>query len=80
MWVLILFGIMAILLFHEKAERKKEEKDYNNGICPKCGRYMSTITDEWGNEIGFGCPKCGHRTSDRYIGSEILRYRNKNNK
>lgn len=80
MWALILFGIMAILLFHEKAERKKEEKDYNNGICPKCGAWMCTLEDNWGNTTGFGCKKCGHRTSDRYIGSDMAHYRNKNNK
>lgn len=77
MWgFLILFASIFICVLNEKAKDKKEEKEYNNGYCPKCGKYMSTIPDQWGNSIGFGCTNCGHRTSDRYIGSE---YR-KNNK
>lgn len=78
MWgFLILFGLLAIGLFYEKAEGKAEEKAYNNGYCSKCGEYMSTIHDQWGNSIGFGCSNCGHRTSDRYIGSEFQHLRKK---
>ena len=73
MGFLWLFAILIIALLHEKRKEKKEERDYNNGYCPKCGKFMSTIYDQWGNEIGFGCPNCGHRTSDRYIGSEYRR-------
>lgn len=53
-----------------KANDKAEEKAYNNGYCPKCGKRMRTLEDDWGNTTGFGCV-CGHRTSDRYIGSDI---------
>lgn len=78
-WLLVVFFVIFIIaLLHEKAEDKAEEKAYNNGYCPKCGKFMSTIHDEWGNSLGFGCTNCGHRTSDRYIGSEILRYRKEN--
>lgn len=73
--MLIFFGIFIIVLLYDHAKNKKEERDYNNGYCPKCGKYMTTFIDEWGNDIGFGCSNCGHRTSDRYIGSEILRQR-----
>lgn len=72
MWgFLILFGLLAIGLFYEKAEDKAEEKAYNNGICPRCGQHMRTLCDNWGNTTGFGCAKCGYKASDRYIGSEM---------
>lgn len=72
MWgFLILFVLLAIGLFYEKAEDKAEEKAYNNGICPKCGQHMRTLCDNWGNTTGFGCAKCGYKASDRYIGSEM---------
>lgn len=72
MWgVLILFGLLVIGLLHEKAQDKAEERAYNNGYCPKCGKRMTSLCDEWGNTTGFGCTKCGHRASDRYIGSEF---------
>lgn len=72
MWgFLILFGLLAIGLFYEKAEDKAEKKAYNNGICPRCGQHMRTLCDNWGNTTGFGCAKCGYKASDRYIGSEM---------
>lgn len=72
MWgFLILFGLLAIGLFYEKAEDKAEEKAYNNGICPRCGQHMRTLCDNWGNTTGFGCAKCGYKASDRYTGSEM---------
>ena len=55
MRLLILFVIFAIALLHEKAKGKVEEREYNNGICPKCGKRMRTLEDNWGNTIGFGC-------------------------
>ena len=42
----------------------------DNYICPKCGKRMWTITDEYGNDKEFGCTHCGHRTDRRYIGSD----------
>lgn len=68
--MLIVFIIFVMFLLHDKSERRDEEKAYNNGYCPKCGKRMRTLEDDWGNTIGFGCV-CGHRTSDRYIGSDI---------
>lgn len=68
--MLIVFIIFVMFLLHDKSERRDEEKAYNNGICPKCGKRMRTLEDDWGNTTGFGCI-CGHRTSDRYIGSDL---------
>lgn len=68
--MLIVFIIFVMFLLHDKSERRDEEKAYNNGYCPKCGKRMRTLEDDWGNTTGFGCV-CGHRTSDRYIGSDI---------
>ena len=70
-WLLVVFFVIFIIaLLQEKANDKAEEKAYNNGYCPKCGKRMRTLEDDWGNTTGFGCV-CGHRTSDRYIGSDI---------
>lgn len=70
-WLLVVFFVIFIIaLLQEKANDKAEEKSYNNGICPKCGKRMRTLEDDWGNTTGFGCI-CGHRTSDRYIGSDL---------
>ena len=72
MWgFLILFALLIYALLNEKAKDNREVKEYNNGICPKCGKRMSTLIDEWGNDIGFGCTNCSHRASDRYIGSDF---------
>lgn len=68
--MLIVFIIFVMFLLHDKSERRDEEKAYNNGYCPKCGKRMRTLEDDWGNTTGFGCV-CGHRTSDRYIGSDL---------
>lgn len=68
--MLIVFIILLMFLLHDKSERRDEEKAYNNGYCPKCGKRMRTLEDDWGNTTGFGCV-CVHRTSDRYIGSDI---------
>ena len=73
------FAVVIIGCLIDKAEDNKELKAYNNGKCPKCGRYMHTIPDEYGNSIGFGCTNCGYKAPDRFIGSETSRYR-KNNK
>lgn len=68
--MLIVFIIFVMFLLHEKSKERDEEKAYNNGFCPKCGKRMRTLEDDWGNTTGFGCT-CGHRTSDRYIGSDL---------
>lgn len=70
MGFLLLFAALAIALLYEKTENKQKEKAYNDGICPKCGKRMWTITDEYGNDKEFGCTHCGHRTDRRYIGSD----------
>ena len=75
--MLIVFIIFVIFLLHDKSERSSEEKAYNNGICPKCGRRMGTINDSWGNDIGFGCANCGYKAPNKYIGSDYDHLRKK---
>lgn len=67
---LVFFAIFAFLLLHEKAKERDEENAYNKGYCPRCGRRMWTINDDWGNDIGFGCTNCGYRAPNKYIGSD----------
>jgi tRNA(Ile2) C34 agmatinyltransferase TiaS len=77
-WLLVVFFVIFIIaLLKEKANDKAEEKSYNNGICPKCGRRMGTINDSWGNDIGFGCANCGYKAPNKYIGSDYDHLRKK---
>lgn len=73
------FAIVIIGCLIDKAEDNRDWRAYNNGKCPKCGNPMMTLPNEYGDCVAFGCPKCGYKAPDRFIGSETLRYR-KNNK
>lgn len=53
----IITGILfAIVLIWAAAEQFRIKKQWNNGICPKCGHPMDIL----GHGTSFRCPACGH--------------------
>lgn len=56
--ILVLGVVISIITMY------KEEKAYNNGICPKCGKKLkSEFTDSQGN-VEYKC-ECGYRCNVR---------------
>lgn len=53
----IITGILfAIIFVWSAAEQFRIKKQWNNGICPKCGHPMDIL----GHGVSFRCPACGH--------------------
>lgn len=64
--ILIGFLILAFLLLvvGTLAEKKHDEKIYNNGVCTECGgNYIfsgTTHIKNSDNDYYYTCDKCGH--------------------
>lgn len=39
-----------------------EKRDYNNGICPKCGTKLTHFDNDSQGGRGYTCRKCGYTT------------------
>ena len=53
--VVVLIVICIIGIFSEK-------KDYNNGICPKCGQKLHHFDNDSQGGRGYICDKCNYTT------------------
>lgn len=46
---------------------RTERKNWNGGVCPKCGKELKhTNTDAHGCEL-WECPECGHSVCVSYL-------------
>ena len=47
--------------------RYSEKKNYNNGICPKCGtKYKESKAIQLSGERDYYCPNCGNYITVSY--------------
>ena len=40
----------------------REKKDFNNGICPRCGKPLRHFDDDSQGGQGWYCDNCGYHT------------------
>lgn len=52
--VFVTWMISSIIIF-----RKQEKKEWNNGICRKCGGTLEHFDNDSQGSIGICCNKCG---------------------
>lgn len=57
----ILIGLLVILavVFGMVITRNNEKKEYNNGICTKCGNKLRLFDKDSQGGRGYQCEKCG---------------------
>ena len=68
---IILVGILILVLIicfvGIFMQRQNEKRDYNNGICPKCGgKYEHSKALQLSGERDYVCNKCGHSITVSY--------------
>jgi predicted RNA-binding Zn-ribbon protein involved in translation (DUF1610 family) len=59
--LILLFIVLMIWLISEKLDLLRENKRFNNGICPNCGEYLK-LDKENSTQFQrvYTCPKCNH--------------------
>ena len=60
--VLIAFAVMLILLLSLSCyiAYRLEKKDFNNGICPKCGKPLKHFDSTFCGDQGWICDDCDY--------------------
>ena len=59
----ILMTIMVIVFISMGIfTRMREKKDFNGGICPRCGSRLKNFDMASDGSRGYDCPKCGYTT------------------
>ena len=60
--IYFLLGVLVILFLLPLVAIHDEKKDFNNGICPRCGHKLHLFdTDSQGGR-GYCCHKCPYFT------------------
>jgi predicted RNA-binding Zn-ribbon protein involved in translation (DUF1610 family) len=54
--------MIAVLMLLIMIARWNEAKDYNHGICPKCGNKLQFVDEDSQGGRGYVCRKCGYVT------------------
>jgi len=57
--LLIGLVLLALLAFGMNIARNNEKKEYNDGICPKCGGKFELFDYDSQGGRGYRCSKCG---------------------
>jgi len=52
--------IILILIFGAVIVRHIEYKEYNNGICTKCGGHLRSFDMDSQGGTGWNCIRCGY--------------------
>lgn len=58
MMTIIAFAIIALLIFGCVYACYTERKDFNNGICRKCGSKLRHFDNDSSGARGYTCDKC----------------------
>lgn len=61
MITIIAFIILAILIFGLVYAPYVERKDFNNGICRKCGNKLRHFDNDSSGARGYTCDKCHNK-------------------
>ncbi len=57
--LLIGLVLLALLAFVMDIARNNEKKEYNDGICTKCGNKLRLFDKDSQGGRGYRCSKCG---------------------
>lgn len=58
--ILICLLILLVIVVGMTLTRNHEKKEYNNGICPKCGRNLRYFDSDSQGGRGYNCDKCNN--------------------
>lgn len=58
MMTIIAFAIIALLIFGCAYAYYIEKRDFNNGICRKCGSKLRHFDNDSSGARGYTCDKC----------------------
>lgn len=51
--------------------RRKEKKDFNGGVCPRCGSRLKNFDMASDGSRGYDCPKCDYTVWVSYNADKI---------
>ena len=71
--IIICISVVCIMIVLVMRARHNEKKEYNNGICPKCGGKFELFDYDSQGGRGYCCDKCGHKTWVSYNVDKIRR-------
>ena len=57
--ILICLVILLVMVVGMAVTRNHEKKEYNDGICPKCGGKFKLFDYDSQGGRGYHCDKCG---------------------
>ena len=58
--ILICLVIFLVIVVGMTVTRNHEKKEYNNGICPKCGGRLIYFDSDSQGGRGYNCDKCNN--------------------
>lgn len=58
--ILICLVILLVIVVGMIVTRNYEKKEYNNGICPKCGGNLRYFDSDSQGSRGYNCDKCNN--------------------
>ena len=58
--ILIGLAIILVAAIGMTVTRNHEKKEYNNGICPKCGGNLRSFDSDSQGGRGYNCDKCNN--------------------
>lgn len=65
--IVLIILMISICIYGILITRHSEKKNYNNGICPKCGtKYKKSKSLQLSGERDYYCPNCGNYITVSY--------------
>lgn len=61
-FIMISLGILGVLLGGVLWGINNEYKDFNNGVCPKCGKQLKFFDNDSHGGRGYCCDNCQYFT------------------